>query len=140
MKLLIQNLVNYSLNTSICLHSIFVFFQHPINLICNEKNFQKSKTKLLKISLENMPPILEETRRKVMRLEIEKEALKKEVEQAQLQKEYKISYKMKPEDIMSFVSGLHNIQLDMIETVVEKKEREGFPEANVVINHIKKLK
>ncbi|MEI6419997.1 MAG: AAA family ATPase [bacterium] len=34
----------------------------------------------LKISLENMPPILEETRRKVMRLEIEKEALKKESE------------------------------------------------------------
>ncbi len=34
----------------------------------------------LKISLENMPPVLEETRRKVMRLEIEKEALKKEVE------------------------------------------------------------
>lgn len=34
----------------------------------------------LKISLENMPPLLEETRRKVMRLEIEKEALKKEVE------------------------------------------------------------
>jgi ATP-dependent Clp protease ATP-binding subunit ClpB len=32
----------------------------------------------LKISLENMPPALEETKRKVMRLEIEKEALKKE--------------------------------------------------------------
>jgi ATP-dependent Clp protease ATP-binding subunit ClpB len=32
----------------------------------------------LRISLENMPPQLEETRRKVMRLEIEKEALKKE--------------------------------------------------------------
>ncbi|MDP3996439.1 MAG: AAA family ATPase [bacterium] len=32
----------------------------------------------LKISLENMPPELEDTRRKVMRLEIEKEALKKE--------------------------------------------------------------
>lgn len=32
----------------------------------------------LKISLENMPPPLEETRRKVMRLEIEREALKKE--------------------------------------------------------------
>jgi ATP-dependent Clp protease ATP-binding subunit ClpB len=32
----------------------------------------------LKISLENMPPVLEETRRKVMRLEIEREALKKE--------------------------------------------------------------
>jgi ATP-dependent Clp protease ATP-binding subunit ClpB len=35
---------------------------------------------MLKISLENMPPVLEETRRKVMRLEIEKEALKKELE------------------------------------------------------------
>ena len=32
----------------------------------------------LKISLENMPPVLEETHRKVLRLEIEKEALKKE--------------------------------------------------------------
>ena len=32
----------------------------------------------LKISLENMPPVLEETHRKVMRLEIEREALKKE--------------------------------------------------------------
>jgi ATP-dependent Clp protease ATP-binding subunit ClpB len=32
----------------------------------------------LRISLENMPPSLEETRRKVMRLEIEREALKKE--------------------------------------------------------------
>ena len=34
----------------------------------------------LKISLENMPPILEETHRKVIRLEIEREALKKEIE------------------------------------------------------------
>ena len=34
----------------------------------------------LKISLENMPPILQETHSKVMKLEIEKEALKKEVE------------------------------------------------------------
>ncbi len=34
----------------------------------------------LRISLENMPPELEETRRKIMRLEIEKEALKKETE------------------------------------------------------------
>jgi len=36
----------------------------------------------LRISLENMPPELEETRRKIMRLEIEKEALKKETEKA----------------------------------------------------------
>ncbi|HEY4511276.1 MAG TPA: AAA family ATPase [Candidatus Paceibacterota bacterium] len=34
----------------------------------------------LKISLENMPPLLEETRRKVLRLEIEREALKKETD------------------------------------------------------------
>ena len=33
----------------------------------------------LKISLENMPPVLEETHAKVMKLEIEKEALKKEL-------------------------------------------------------------
>lgn len=34
----------------------------------------------LRISLENKPPVLEETHRKVMRLEIEREALKKEAE------------------------------------------------------------
>jgi len=34
----------------------------------------------LRISLENKPPVLEETHRKVMRLEVEKEALKKEAE------------------------------------------------------------
>ncbi len=34
----------------------------------------------LRISLENMPPQLEETRRKIMRLEIEREALKKETD------------------------------------------------------------
>ena len=40
----------------------------------------------LKISLENMPPVLEETRRKVMRLEIEREALKKEAEDSKTAK------------------------------------------------------
>jgi ATP-dependent Clp protease ATP-binding subunit ClpB len=34
----------------------------------------------LKIALENMPPVLQETNSKIMKLEIEKEALKKEVE------------------------------------------------------------
>ena len=34
----------------------------------------------LRISLENKPPVLEETHRKIMRLEIEKEALKKDAE------------------------------------------------------------
>ena len=51
-------------------------------------------------------------------------------------KQYKISYTMKKEDIMTFVSGLHNVQMDMIETVVARKEKEGFPEATAVIKHI----
>lgn len=52
---------------------------------------------------------------------------------------FNIRYTMKPEDIMTFVSGLHEVQADMIECAVIKKEREGFPEANVVINHIRNL-
>jgi len=36
----------------------------------------------LKISLESKPPLLEETHRKIMRLEIEREALRKEIESA----------------------------------------------------------
>ena len=34
---------------------------------------------------------------------------------------------------------LHTIQLDMIDEVVEVKEREGFPEATEVINYIRSL-
>ena len=68
------------------------------------------------------------------------DALKNEVEKAQVEKQYKITYKMKKEDIMTFVSGLHNIQMDMIETVVISKEKQGFPEANAVIDHIRNLK
>jgi hypothetical protein len=67
------------------------------------------------------------------------DALKKEVEQARAA-EYKISYRMKPEDIMTFVSGLHAVQADMIETVVMRKEREGFPEASAVIRYIMEKK
>ena len=47
---------------------------------------------------------------------------------------------MKPEDIMTFVSGLHEVQADMIECAVIKKEKEGFPEANAVIKHIMEKK
>jgi hypothetical protein len=68
------------------------------------------------------------------------DAIKSEVEKAQAKKEYKISYKMKPEDVMTFVSGLHNVQLDMIETTVAMKERQGFPEASAVIKHIMEKK
>jgi len=68
------------------------------------------------------------------------DALKNEVEKAQATKEYKISYKMKPEDIMTFVSGLHTVQLDMIDCAVIAKERQGFPEAMTVIRHIMEKK
>jgi hypothetical protein len=47
---------------------------------------------------------------------------------------------LRPADIMTFVSGLHDMQADMIETVVETKARQGYPEANEVINHIRSLK
>ena len=68
------------------------------------------------------------------------DALKNEVEKAQAAKEYKISYKMKPEDVMTFVSGLHTVQLDMIDCAVIAKEREGFPEASAVIKYIMEKK
>ena len=53
---------------------------------------------------------------------------------------YNIRMTLSPKDIMTFVSGLHDVQMDMIETVVMRKEREGFPEASAVIRHIMELK
>ena len=53
---------------------------------------------------------------------------------------FNIRYTMKKEDIMTFVSGLHEVQADMIECVVVKKEQEGFPEASAVIRHIMEKK
>lgn len=52
-------------------------------------------------------------------------------------KQVKIVYKMRREDIMTFVSGLHEIQMEMIEKAVEKS---GFKEANEVIKHIMEKK
>lgn len=53
---------------------------------------------------------------------------------------YSIRMTMKREDIMTFVSGLHDVQMDMIETVVMSKEKQGFPEATAVIKHIMEKK
>jgi hypothetical protein len=53
---------------------------------------------------------------------------------------FNIRYTMKPEDIMTFVSGLHQVQADMVECAVVKKEKEGFPEANAVIQYIMEKK
>ena len=46
---------------------------------------------------------------------------------------------MNKKDIMTFVSGLHDIQEAMIEELVSRKEKQGFPEASVVIDHIRSL-
>jgi hypothetical protein len=54
--------------------------------------------------------------------------------------QHSIRMTMKREDIMTFVSGLHDLQMDMIETVVSSKERQGFPEANELIKHIMEKK
>ena len=43
-------------------------------------------------------------------------------------------------DLMTFVSGLHEVQEAMIEELVSRKEAEGFPEANTVIKYIQNLK
>jgi hypothetical protein len=44
------------------------------------------------------------------------------------------------DQIMSFVSGLHETQRQMIELTVAAKEKQGFPEASVVIKHIMEKK
>lgn len=62
----------------------------------------------LKISLENMPPVLEETRRKVMRLEIEREALKKD---ADTSKQAKARIKEIETEIADFKEKTEEIEL-----------------------------
>ena len=44
------------------------------------------------------------------------------------------------DQIMTFVSGLHETQMELIEAMVGSRERQGFPEATAVIKHIMELK
>jgi hypothetical protein len=44
------------------------------------------------------------------------------------------------DQIMTFVSGLHETQWELIEAVVVSRERQGFPEASAVIRHIMERK
>ncbi|MDB5259361.1 MAG: ATP-dependent chaperone ClpB, ATP-dependent Clp protease ATP-binding subunit ClpB, partial [Candidatus Taylorbacteria bacterium] len=60
----------------------------------------------LKISLENMPPELEMTRRKIMRLEIEREALKKETSKESKARTSKIE-----EEIANLKEGTSELEL-----------------------------
>jgi hypothetical protein len=40
------------------------------------------------------------------------------------------------DQIMTFVGGLHETQMELIEAVVASRERQGFPEAMAVIRRI----
>jgi hypothetical protein len=44
------------------------------------------------------------------------------------------------DQIGAFVAGLHEIQANMIESVVATKESQGFPEVQLILEHIMKLK
>lgn len=75
----------------------------------------------LKISLENMPPILEETRRKVMRLEIEREALKKEAMTSKTVKERVKAIENEIADLKEKTSELELKWTNEKETITEIK-------------------
>lgn len=47
---------------------------------------------------------------------------------------YSIRYVLQPKDIMTFVSGLHEIQKDMIEEALEKSD---MREAKEIIDYIR---
>ena len=47
---------------------------------------------------------------------------------------------MNKKDIMTFVSGLHDLQSDMIEELVRRREAQGFPEATAAIKRIMEIK
>lgn len=40
------------------------------------------------------------------------------------------------DQIMTFVGGLHETQMELIEAMVSSRERQGFPEATAVIKNI----
>jgi len=52
---------------------------------------------------------------------------------------YSIRYTMAKKDIMTFISGLHVMQADMIEELVARSEVEGFPQATQIIDHIRSM-
>ena len=82
----------------------------------------------LRISLENMPPLLEETRRKIMRLEIEREALKKETDKAAKARMHKIEIEIA--DLKESTSELELKWKNEKETIADikriKKEMEAI--------------
>jgi len=53
---------------------------------------------------------------------------------------YSIKQTLNRDQIMTFVSGLHQTQMELIEAVVSSRERQGFPEATAVIKRIMQMK
>ncbi len=47
-----------------------------------------------------------------------------------------LKYVMKRKDIMTFVSGLHDMQADMIEELVRREEAKGFPQVQEVLKSV----
>ena len=52
----------------------------------------------------------------------------------------KLKMTLSRDQIMTFVSGLHETQMQLIESTVASKERQGFPEATAVIKRIMEMK
>jgi hypothetical protein len=44
------------------------------------------------------------------------------------------------DQIMTFVGGLHETQMELIEAVVSSRERQGFPEATAAIKRIMEMR
>jgi len=44
------------------------------------------------------------------------------------------------DQIMTFVGGLHETQMELIEAMVSSRERQGFPEATAAIKRIMEMK
>ena len=53
---------------------------------------------------------------------------------------YRIKQTLSRDQIMTFVSGLHETQMELIEAVVASREKQGFPEATVAIRRIMERK
>lgn len=87
----------------------------------------------LRISLENKPPILEETHRKIMRLEIEKEALKKEAESGE-SKKAKERVKKIDKEIADLKEKIHEIELRW------KNEKETLGEIRTIKKDLESLR
>lgn len=49
---------------------------------------------------------------------------------------YVVRYTIQKENIMAFLSSLHETQFNLIEAVVESREKQGFPEASIMIKSI----